>query len=113
MHRYDSLLKPYQSSARYVLEVSFILHLVHSSAILKLTTLQVGVKKGGSIKLLREYFHQKCTIIGVDVDKGCPQFPYDGHIKTVLASSTDSDSMRKAFKVKTLLFTEAVFDSVT
>jgi len=44
VHRYDSLLKPYQSSARYVLEVSFILHLVHSSAILKLTTLQVGVK---------------------------------------------------------------------
>ncbi len=85
---------------------------MHSSAILNLTTLQVGVKKGGSIKLLREYFHQKCTIIGVDVDKGCPQFPHDAHIKTVLASSLDSDSMQKAFKVKTLSFTEAVFDSV-
>ena len=76
---------------------------MHSSAILKLTTLQVGVKKGGSIKLLREYFHQKCTIIGVDVDKACPQFPYDAHIKIVLASSTDSAIMQKAFKVVVLI----------
>lgn len=86
---------------------------MHRGAILELTTLQVGVKKGGSIKMLREYFDHKCTIIGVDVDKGCPQFPYDAHIKTVLASSLDADSMRKAFKVKTPSFTEAVFDSVT
>ena len=57
------------------------------------------MKKGGSIKLLREYFHQQCNIIGVDVDKGCPQFPNDAHIKVVLASSLDPTAMRKAFKV--------------
>jgi hypothetical protein len=60
---------------------------------------QVGVKKGGSIKLFREYFHPQCTVIGVDVDKGCPQFPNDAHIKIVLASSTDSVTMRRAFNV--------------
>ena len=84
-----------------------------TNSILRLTSLQVGVKKGGSIKLLREYFHQKCTIIGVDVDKACPQFPYDAHIKIVLASSTDSTSMQKAFKVDVLMYVEAVFVSIT
>ncbi len=74
-----------------------------TNSILKLTSLQVGVKKGGSIKLLREYFHHKCTIIGVDVDKACPQFPHDAHIKIVLASSTDSAIMQKAFKVVALI----------
>ena len=84
-----------------------------TNSIMRLTSLQVGVKKGGSIKLLREYFHQKCTIIGVDVDKACPQFPYDAHIKIVLASSTDSTSMQKAFKVDVLMYVEAVFVSIT
>jgi hypothetical protein len=60
---------------------------------------QVGVKKGGSIKLFREYFHQQCNIIGVDVDKACPQFPHDAHIKIILASSTDAKAMQNAFKV--------------
>jgi hypothetical protein len=62
------------------------------------------VKKGGSIKLLREYFHQQCNIIGVDVDKGCPQFPNDAHIKVVLASSLDPTAMRRAFKVAFMVY---------
>jgi hypothetical protein len=49
--------------------------------------------------MLREYFHQQCNIIGVDVDKACPQFPNDAHIKIILASSTDSTAMQRAFKV--------------
>ena len=66
---YDWLLSPYQTSATHVLEV--------------------GVKKGGSIKLWREFFNAGATIVGVDVDKAVPTFPRDAHIKTVLADSTN------------------------
>jgi hypothetical protein len=61
--------------------------------------------------MLREYFHQECNIIGVDVDKACPQFPNDAHIKIILASSTDSTAMQRAFKVASHMRSAAVSKS--
>ena len=51
---YDWLLEPYRNSAKNVMEI--------------------GVKKGGSLKLWREYFHRDAHIFGIDIDPAVPTF---------------------------------------
>jgi hypothetical protein len=65
---YDWLLESYQKSATHILEV--------------------GVKKGGSIRLWREFFNEGAMIYGVDIDPAVPTFVKDGHIKILVAPST-------------------------
>lgn len=36
-----------------------------------ITVLEIGVSKGGSLKIWREYFHPKTRIIGVDINPSC------------------------------------------
>ena len=66
---YDMILKPYQQNASAVLEI--------------------GVKKGGSLKLWREYFSFQTHIYGIDIDPGVPTFPKDSHIKVLIVDTTD------------------------
>ena len=66
---YDMILKPYQQNATAVLEI--------------------GVKKGGSLKLWREYFSFQTHIYGIDIDPGVPTFPKDSHIKVLIVDTTD------------------------
>jgi len=51
--------------------------------------LEVGVKKGGSLKMWRELFGWNSFIYGVDIDPGVPTFIRDAHIKTLVFDSRD------------------------
>ena len=73
---YDILLAPYQHTAKNVLEL--------------------GIKKGGSIKLWREYFDAGAFIYGMDIDHGCPTFPRDGHIKSIFLDTNNREDVLKA-----------------
>ncbi|CAL1149115.1 unnamed protein product [Cladocopium goreaui] len=61
---YDVLLAPYQHTARNVLEI--------------------GIKKGGSMKLWREFFDASAFIYGMDIDPSCPTFTRDAHMKSII-----------------------------
>jgi hypothetical protein len=73
---YNWLMAPYQETATHVLEV--------------------GVKKGGSIKLWREYFSADAMIYGIDIDKAVPTFPLDAHVKIITTSSNSKPAMERA-----------------
>ena len=76
---YDELMRPYaESDGARVLEV--------------------GVKKGGSIKLWREYFKDDARIFGTDIDPTIATFSHDMGIKTVVCDSTDPVSVDAAFR---------------
>ena len=66
---YDIVLEPYMHEDVHVLEV--------------------GVRKGGSLKLWRELFSPATFIYGIDISTQVPQFPHDAHIKVVFGSTTD------------------------
>jgi hypothetical protein len=51
--------------------------------------LEVGVKKGGSLKLWRDYFSIDSMIYGLDINQGAPQFQYEPNIKVLLGDSRD------------------------
>jgi len=55
--------------------------------------LEVGVKKGGSIKLWRELFTPRSRIYGVDIDPAVPTFVQDPNIKVLIMDSTDRELM--------------------
>jgi hypothetical protein len=48
---------------------------------------EIGVKKGGSLKMWRELFSRKSHIVGVDIDAGAPTFPRDPNIKVIISDS--------------------------
>jgi hypothetical protein len=55
--------------------------------------LEIGVSKGGSLKLWREYFGPEARIFGVDIDPKCAQFDADyGHVR--IGSQADPDFLR-------------------
>ena len=60
--------------------------------------LEVGVKKGGSMKLWREYFPQAAQIFGADVDSTITAFPRDMGIKTVVLDSTDQKQVKQTMQ---------------
>ena len=72
---YDMILKPYQNAS---------------------AVLEVGVKKGGSLKLWREFFSFQTHIYGIDIDPGVPTFPRDAHIKVLVVDTSERnlDSIR-------------------
>ena len=69
--------------------------------------LEVGVKKGGSIKLWREYFPDGARIFGSDIDPTIATFSHDMGIKTVVCDSTDAVQVDAAFRGQTF---DVVFD---
>ena len=55
--------------------------------------LEIGVFKGGSLKLWREYFGPEARIFGVDIDPQCAQFDGDyGQVR--IGSQADPDFLR-------------------
>ena len=72
---YDMILKPYQNASG---------------------VMEVGVKKGGSLKLWREFFSFQTHIYGIDIDPGVPTFPRDAHIKVLVVDTSERnlDSIR-------------------
>ena len=68
------------------------------------TVLEIGVKKGGSLKLWREYFSSpSARIIGTDIDPGVPSFPSDVGVKVLILDSTDLAAVRRSFGVEAQL----------
>ena len=53
-----------------------------------ISLLEVGVKKGGSLKMWRELLHAESRVFGADIDPGIPAFPLDASVKTIVADST-------------------------
>jgi hypothetical protein len=43
----------------------------------KFTMFEIGVSKGGSVELWRDYFGADVTIVGIDIDKKCKQYEGD------------------------------------
>ena len=62
-----------------------------------LKVLEIGVKKGGSIALWREYFAADAFIYGIDVLPIVPTFRRDAHIKILVLDSRDRAALDTAF----------------
>lgn len=58
--------------------------------------LEVGVHKGGSLALWREYFSDDATIFGIDVNPGVQTFPNDSGITVVILDSRDRAAVTAA-----------------
>lgn len=43
-----------------------------------ITMLEIGVQRGGSLQMWRNYFHSDSTIVGIDVDSTCKQHETNG-----------------------------------
>eukprot|EP01084_Bolivina_argentea_P102379 183418_1 len=80
---YDILFKPYLDKNR--------------NENYPINILEIGVKKGGSLKLWRELFSSSSYVYGIDVDPGIPTFVKDAHIKTVVINSGDEIEVDKTF----------------
>ncbi len=85
---YDVLLAPYINQ-RYI------------------KILELGVKKGGSLKMWRELFDESANIYGIDIEQGAPMFEKDAHIKILVLDTKEWTTLRKAFIG--IIFAENVF----
>ena len=79
---YDTLLEPYQKNGAVSL-------------------LEVGVKKGGSMQLFREFFSHDSRIYGVDIDPTITSFPRDIGMKTLVFNSSDRNAARNSLGTAT------------
>jgi len=61
-----------------------------------ISILEIGVKKGGSLKLWRELFSDHSYVYGIDIDPAVPTFVRDGHIKTLAMDSQETDLVKKS-----------------
>lgn len=75
---YDIVMKPYLEQTVNVMEV--------------------GVRKGGSLKLWRELFSFDSQIWGIDINDYVPQFPKDANIKVLIGSSTSPEEAKRLYK---------------
>lgn len=58
--------------------------------------LEIGVYRGASLKLWREYFGRECMIVGIDIDEGCSEFDdpsNDTHVR--IGSQADGNFLRE------------------
>lgn len=60
--------------------------------------LEVGVHKGGSLALWREYFAESARVFGIDVNRGVQSFPLDGGIKVLILDSRDAAVVARALR---------------
>lgn len=52
------------------------------------TMLEIGVYKGGSLDMWRDYFHDGSTIVGIDINRDCARFQ-DGNIQVRIGNQHD------------------------
>jgi hypothetical protein len=60
--------------------------------------LEVGVKKGGSMVLWREFFSPSAHIYGIDVHPGVPRFSEDDQMTVLILDSRDEAAMSRALE---------------
>lgn len=56
--------------------------------------LEIGVYKGGSLQMWRDYFGIKASIIGIDIDENCKQYE-DNQIHICIGSQNDTLFLQK------------------
>lgn len=60
-----------------------------------LKLLEIGVARGGSLKMWRQYFHDKATIVGLDIDPGCKAYENaDENIFIEIGDQTDTSFLK-------------------
>jgi SAM-dependent methyltransferase len=60
----------------------------------KVTILEIGIFKGGSLDMWQKYFGDNCQIIGIDINPLCKRFEND-KIKVYIGSQEDRSFLRK------------------
>jgi len=63
-----------------------------------ISILEIGVKKGGSLKLWRELFSDSSFIFGMDIDPAIPTFVRDAHIKTLVIDSQETELVQRGLR---------------
>ena len=61
------------------------------------TILEIGVQKGGSLRLWKEYFGAKVRLYGIDVDPSCKQLQKEG-FHVFIGDQTDAKFMTDLMK---------------
>lgn len=71
-----------------------------------ITIVEIGIFKGGSLQMWKDYFGDKCKIIGVDIDPRCKQFEEE-QIEVMIGSQEDpiflEELKRKVPKIDILI----------
>ena len=61
--------------------------------------LEIGVFRGGSLRMWKQYFHPKSVIVGIDIDKKCQQYEItDQQIYVRIGSQADGDFLAAVTK---------------
>ena len=63
----------------------------------KITILEIGIAKGGSLRMWKNYFSSDSTIIGIDINPDCKKFEKD-NIKTYIGNQTDVNFLSSVIK---------------
>ena len=63
----------------------------------KITILEIGIAKGGSLRMWKNYFSSDSTIVGIDINPECKKFEKD-NIKTYIGNQTDVNFLGSVIK---------------
>ena len=63
----------------------------------KITILEIGIAKGGSLRMWKNYFSSESTIVGIDINPDCKKFEKD-NIKTYIGNQTDVNFLSSVIK---------------
>ena len=63
----------------------------------KITIFEIGVFRGGSLKMWNNYFGSQINIVGIDIDPSCKQYE-DKNIKIYIGDQTDQDFLQSVLK---------------
>ncbi len=60
----------------------------------EVTVLEIGVYKGGSLELWRDYFGSKCKVYGIDINPACKEYESE-QIEVLIGSSEDREFLKE------------------
>ena len=63
----------------------------------KITILEIGIAKGGSLRMWKSYFSSDSLIVGIDINSECKRYEKD-NIKTYIGNQTDVDFLGSVIK---------------
>lgn len=63
----------------------------------EIVIVEIGVYQGGSLQMWKNYFGEKATIYGIDINPNCKQFEED-RIKILIGSQSDRNFLREIKK---------------
>ena len=63
----------------------------------KIIILEIGIAKGGSLRMWKNYFSSESKIVGIDINPECKKFEKD-NIKTYIGNQTDVNFLSSVIK---------------